>query len=172
MWEVFSRSELETIAEFAVRHDLFVFTDEIYEHFVYNGRSHVSLGSLKDVADRTITISGFSKVFSITGWRIGYSASSERWARRIGHMNDLIYVCAPSPLQYGVAMGLSDFTILFMMDFQLNMRISEIASAALSSRLDFVLTCPKGLTTLWRMFRLSLDAIAKKKQWLCWRKPA
>jgi aminotransferase len=105
--KVFSRAELESIAEFATRHDVFVFTDEIYEHFLYDGRPHLSPGSLNGLTDRTITISGFSKTFSITGWRIGYSVSSALWARRIGHMNDLIYVCAPSPLQYGVAMGLS-----------------------------------------------------------------
>jgi aminotransferase len=105
--KVFSRAELETIAEFAARHELFVFTDEIYEYFLYDGRSHVSPGSLDGLAERTITISGFSKTFSITGWRIGYSVSAAQWAKRIGYMNDLIYVCAPSPLQYGVAIGLS-----------------------------------------------------------------
>jgi aminotransferase len=105
--KVFSRSELEAIAEFAARHDLFVFTDEIYEHFLYDHRSHISPGSIEGMKDRTISISGFSKTFSITGWRIGYAVSAARWARQIGYMNDLIYVCAPSPLQYGVAAGLS-----------------------------------------------------------------
>jgi aminotransferase len=105
--KVFSRGELETLAEFALRHDLFIFTDEIYEHFLYDGRSHRSPGALPEIADRTITISGFSKTLSITGWRIGYSVSQTRWARSIGYLNDLIYVCAPSPLQYGVAMALS-----------------------------------------------------------------
>jgi aminotransferase len=105
--KVFSREELKDIAEFAIRHDLFVFTDEIYEHFLYDGRPHISPGSLDGLKDRTITISGFSKTFSITGWRIGYAISTAKWSKRIGHMNDLIYVCAPSPLQYGVAIGLS-----------------------------------------------------------------
>ncbi|HVA99673.1 MAG TPA: pyridoxal phosphate-dependent aminotransferase, partial [Acidimicrobiales bacterium] len=114
--KVFSRAELESIAEFAARHDLFVFTDEIYEYFLYDGRSHLSPGSLEGMAERTITISGFSKTFSITGWRIGYSVSPARWARRIGYMNDLIYVCAPSPLQYGVAMGLSQLDASFYQD--------------------------------------------------------
>lgn len=105
--KVFSRAELELIAEFATRHDLFIFTDEIYEYFLYDGRSHVSPASIDGLKERTITISGFSKTFSITGWRIGYAAGSAAWLRRIGYMNDLIYVCAPSPLQYGVAQGLS-----------------------------------------------------------------
>ena len=104
--KVFSRSELELISEFAARHNLFVFTDEIYEHFLYDGRVHVCPASIPGMAERTITISGFSKTFSITGWRIGYCVSSRDWAQRIGYMNDLIYVCAPAPLQYGVAAGL------------------------------------------------------------------
>lgn len=104
--KVFTRAELETLAEFADRHDLFVLTDEIYEHFVYDGRSHISPASIEGLADRTITISGFSKTLSITGWRIGYSVSARQWAQRIGYMNDLVYVCAPAPLQYGVALGL------------------------------------------------------------------
>jgi aminotransferase len=117
--KVFSRLELEAIAEFAGRHDLFVFTDEIYEHFLYDGRSHISPGSIEGMKERTITISGFSKTFSITGWRIGYAVSAARWARRIGYMNDLIYVCAPSPLQYGVAAGLSQTDRSFYEDLSL-----------------------------------------------------
>jgi aminotransferase len=56
--------------------------------------------------DRTVTISGLSKTFSITGWRIGYAVSDARWAKMIGYMNDLVYVCAPAPLQMGVARGI------------------------------------------------------------------
>jgi aminotransferase len=117
--KVFSRLELAAISEFASRHDLFVFTDEIYEHFLYDGRSHVSPGSIEGMEERTISISGFSKTFSITGWRLGYSVSAARWARRIGYMNDLIYVCAPSPLQYGVASGLTRMDRAFYEDLSL-----------------------------------------------------
>jgi aminotransferase len=117
--KVFSRAELECIAEFAEHYDLFVFTDEIYEHFLYDGRCHLSPASIAGMEDRTITISGFSKTFSITGWRIGYAVAAERWARRIGYMNDLVYVCAPSPLQYGVAMGLSQIEPSFYRDLSL-----------------------------------------------------
>ena len=65
--KVFSRQELESVAAIAHQHDLFVFTDEIYEYFLYDGRTHVSLASLPGMADRTITIGGYSKTFSITG---------------------------------------------------------------------------------------------------------
>ncbi len=66
------------------------------------------MATLPDMAERTITIGGYSKTFSITGWRIGYSVAHARWAQMIGAMNDLLYVCAPAPLQYGVARGIQD----------------------------------------------------------------
>ena len=111
--KVFTRAEIDWIADFAQRHDLFILTDEIYEYFVYDGRRHISPASLPSLADRTITISGFSKTYSITGWRIGYSACRSRWAQMIGYINDLVYVCAPAPLQLGVAAGLRELTPSF-----------------------------------------------------------
>jgi aminotransferase len=105
--KVFSLDEINLIGNFAIKHDLFIFTDEIYEYFIYDDKKHISPASLDFIKDRTITISGFSKTFSITGWRIGYVACHKKWAQMIGYINDLIYVCASSPLQYGVAKGLS-----------------------------------------------------------------
>ena len=104
--KVFDRTELEAVAELAIEHDLFVFTDEIYEYFLYDGESHISLATLPGMAERTITISGFSKTFSVTGWRLGYLTASERWLPAIAYFHDLLYVCAPSPLQHGAAAGL------------------------------------------------------------------
>ncbi|MGA2363188.1 MAG: aminotransferase class I/II-fold pyridoxal phosphate-dependent enzyme [Candidatus Aminicenantales bacterium] len=106
--KVFSAPELESLASFAIRHDLFVFTDEIYEHFLYDGRRHFPPATLPGMRERTITISGLSKTFSITGWRIGYCLCDSRWTQTIGYFNDLIYVCAPAPLQMGVAKGLME----------------------------------------------------------------
>ena len=105
--KVFTRPELEIVAQFAEKFDLFVFTDEIYEHFLYDGHRHIAPATLPGMAERTITISGLSKTFSITGWRIGYCICDEKWAKVIGYFNDLIYVCAPAPLQMGVAEGLN-----------------------------------------------------------------
>ncbi len=105
--KVYSQEELTGLAALALEHDLFLFTDEIYEHFVYGDARHVSVGSFSEVADRTITISGYSKTFSITGWRIGYSVCDARWAQMIGFVNDLVYVCAAAPLQVGVAAGIT-----------------------------------------------------------------
>lgn len=106
--KVFTRKELEQIAEIACRHDLMVITDEIYEYFVFDGREHISVATLPNMADRTITIGGYSKTFSITGWRIGYSVAEAMWAKAIGAMSDVLYVCAPTPLQYGVAAGIRE----------------------------------------------------------------
>ena len=114
--KVFSRRELESIAAIAQQHDLFVFTDEIYEYFLYDGRTHVSLATLPGMANRTITIGGYSKTFSITGWRIGYSVAAARWAQAIGAMNDLLYVCAPTPLQAGAAVGIQELQDSFYRD--------------------------------------------------------
>lgn len=103
---MFTRDELEIVRDFAQTHDLFVFTDEIYEYFVYGAAPHVSPATLPGLAERTIMIGGYSKTFSITGWRIGYCVAAAPWARMIGYMNDLVYVCAPAPLQIGVAEGI------------------------------------------------------------------
>ena len=104
--KVYSERELEAIADFAMRHDLFVITDEIYEYFVYAGARHRSLAALPGMATRTITISGFSKTFSVTGWRLGYLTADPRWIPSISYFHDLTYVCAPAPLQHGAAAGL------------------------------------------------------------------
>jgi len=116
--KVFTIQELEEIGAIARRHDLFIFTDEIYEYFVYDNLAHVSLASLPDMADRTVTISGYSKTFGITGWRIGHAVSAPRWASMIGAMNDLVYVCAPAPLQYGVAVGIQTLGEGFYQELQ------------------------------------------------------
>lgn len=104
--KVFSHAELQTIATFVEKHDLFIVTDEIYDHFLYDGREHVSPAALPGVRERTITIGGLSKTFAVTGWRIGFSAAPAKLARTLGFINDLVYVCAPSPLQLGAARGL------------------------------------------------------------------
>jgi aminotransferase len=104
--KIFSRAELEAVAALAIENDLFVLTDEIYEYFVYDGAQHISLATLPGMAERTISISGLSKTFSITGWRIGYLVADRRWLGAIGYFHDLVYVCAPAPFQHAAAAGL------------------------------------------------------------------
>ncbi len=104
--KVFTKIELEQLASFALEHDLFVFTDEMYEYFIYDGAHHLSIAALPGMTERTITISGFSKTFSVTGWRLGYLAADTRWLPAITYFHDLTYVCAPAPLQHAAAAGL------------------------------------------------------------------
>jgi aminotransferase len=116
--KVMSRAELERLADIAQRHDLLVFTDEIYEYFLYDGHEHISIATLPGMAERTITISGFSKTFSITGWRIGYAACPSRWKTAIGYFHDLTYICAPAPSQHGAAAGLNELPKKFYEDLR------------------------------------------------------
>ncbi|HEY1810672.1 MAG TPA: aminotransferase class I/II-fold pyridoxal phosphate-dependent enzyme [Acidobacteriaceae bacterium] len=104
--KVFTAAQLEAVAALAQEYDLFVLTDEIYEYFVFDGTRHISLATLPGMAERTITISGLSKTFSITGWRVGFLAADKRWMGAIAYFHDLTYVCSPSPFQHGAAAGL------------------------------------------------------------------
>ena len=104
--KVFSRAELELIAGLCNRFDALAITDEIYEHIIYDGSRHVSIGSLAGMQDRTITISGLSKTYSITGWRLAYAIACERLTSAIRKMHDFLTVGAPHPLQEAGAFAL------------------------------------------------------------------
>jgi aminotransferase len=111
--KVFTAAELQSIADLAIEHDLFVITDEIYEYFLFDGNRHISIATLPGMADRTITVSGLSKTFSITGWRVGYLTASAKWIPSIGYFHDLTYICSPAPLQCGSVAGLTQLSESF-----------------------------------------------------------
>ena len=102
---VLSRGELEAIAELCRRHDAYAVTDEIYEHIYYEGK-HIPIATLDGMAERTITISGASKTFSVTGWRIGTIVAPPDATDAIRKVHDFLTVGAPAPLQEAVAVGL------------------------------------------------------------------
>jgi aminotransferase len=104
--KIFSRKELGAVAEACRRHDLFLFTDEIYEYFVFDDAEHVCAATLEGMRERTVVMGGFSKTFSITGWRLGYAVADVRWMPSMTYFHDLTYVCAPSAFQHGAAAGL------------------------------------------------------------------
>jgi aminotransferase len=97
--KVFSQSELNGLARLADQYDFYVITDEIYEHIVYDGLSHTLLASLPGMKERTITISGLSKSYSVTGWRIGYILAPPDLTKGIRKVHDFLTVGAPAPLQ-------------------------------------------------------------------------
>jgi aminotransferase len=103
--KVYTRSELELIAELCQQHDAIAITDEIYEHLVYEGE-HVSIATLPGMAERTITISGASKTYAVTGWRIGWLIAPAVLTGGIRKVHDFLTVGAPHPLQIAVASAL------------------------------------------------------------------
>ena len=103
--KVYTESELTAIIELANRYNAWIVTDEIYEYITY-GQPHISLARLGQARSRTLTINGASKTFAVTGWRIGYTVGPAEIMERIAVVNDLLYICAPAPLQYGVQAGL------------------------------------------------------------------
>ncbi|MFB6231726.1 MAG: pyridoxal phosphate-dependent aminotransferase [Salinibacter sp.] len=106
--KVWSRGELNALLDLMKRHDLVALTDEIYEYMLYDDHDHVSLASLPGAYERTITLSGFSKAYNVTGWRLGYGVAPPPIAEKMGLMNDLLYICAPRPLQHAALAAFED----------------------------------------------------------------
>jgi aspartate/methionine/tyrosine aminotransferase len=104
--KVFSKKELSFIAELCMEYDVIAITDEIYEHILYEGKHHISLGSLEGMQDRTITIGSFSKTYSVTGWRVGYALAHQSITDRIRKIHDFLTVGAPAPLQHACVAAL------------------------------------------------------------------
>jgi aspartate/methionine/tyrosine aminotransferase len=96
---VFGESDLRSIADLVVERDLLVFTDEIYEHILYDGRSHCSIALLDGMGERTVTISALSKSYSVTGWRVGWAVATRTLIDPIRKVHDFLTVAAPAPLQ-------------------------------------------------------------------------
>ena len=104
--KVFSRAELEGIAALCRKWDVIAVTDEIYEHILYEGAAHVPLATLEGMRERTVTLSGASKTYSVTGWRVGWCLAPGRLSGAIRKVHDFLTVGAPAPLQEAVAMAL------------------------------------------------------------------
>jgi aminotransferase len=108
--KVFEREELATIAALCQKWDALAISDEIYEHVVFDGTPHVPIASLPGMAERTITVSGMSKTYSVTGWRVGWAIAPPVLSNGIRKMHDFLTVAAPSPMQEAgiVALNLPD----------------------------------------------------------------
>ena len=105
--KVFTRRELELIRDLCVQFDVLAITDEIYEHILYDGAQHISMASLEGMRDRTVTINGMSKTYSVTGWRVGWAVAPEKITNAIRKVHDFLTVGAPAPLQEAGAAALS-----------------------------------------------------------------
>jgi aminotransferase len=140
---VLTRAELEGIAELCRRHDAYAFTDEIYEHICYEG-THVPLATLDGMRERTVTISGASKTYSVTGWRIGTIVAPAPVTDAIRKVHDFLTVGAPAPLQEAVAAGIEslgrDYYDQLARDYR---RRRDLLCAGLRAA-GFSLTPPEG----------------------------
>src|SRR5437867_8612178 len=105
--KVFSREELRFIADLCMKWNALALTDEIYEHILYDGHTHCAIATLDGMRDRTVTINGMSKTYSVTGWRVGYAIASPRLTEAIRKVHDFLTVGAAAPLQEAGAHALS-----------------------------------------------------------------
>jgi len=105
--KVFSRKELELIRDLCVEYNVLAITDEIYEHILYDGSEHISIARLDGMRERTITINGLSKSYSVTGWRVGWAVAPPAITNAIRKVHDFLTVGAPAPLQEAGAVALS-----------------------------------------------------------------
>ena len=105
--KVFSRAELELIRDLCLEFDVLAITDEIYEHIIYDRTEHISMASLDGMRERTVTINGMSKTYSVTGWRVGWAVAPEKVTNAIRKVHDFLTVGAPAPLQEAGAAALS-----------------------------------------------------------------
>jgi aminotransferase len=140
---VLTRAELDGVAELCRRHDAWAFTDEIYEHIYYEGR-HLPIATLDGMRERTVTISGASKTFSVTGWRIGTIVAPPAATDAIRKVHDFLTVGAPAPLQEAIAVGIEtlgrDYYAQLAADYR---RRRDVLCDGLRSA-GFSLTPPEG----------------------------
>jgi aminotransferase len=104
--KVFSREELQFIADLCLKWGVIAVTDEIYEHILYDGAKHISMASLPGMRDQTITVNSISKTYSLTGWRVGWAIAPEHLTTSIRKVHDFLTVGAPHPLQEAAATAL------------------------------------------------------------------
>ena len=105
--KVFDRAEMELIARLCRRHDVIAITDEIYEHIIYEGRRHIAIASLEGMRERSVTVNGLSKTYSVTGWRVGWAIACPEFTNSIRKVHDFLTVGAAAPLQEAGVTALS-----------------------------------------------------------------
>ncbi len=135
--KVYTRDELQIIAGFAIKYDVFVITDEVYEHIVYKPYHHIYIASLPGMFERTLSCSSLSKTYSITGWRLGYVIAPAHIIDGVRKVHDFLTVGAASPLQ-------------------------EAAVTALEFRDDYYIGLQKSYTEKKEFFLKGLDQLGLK----------
>jgi len=162
---VFTRAEITTIAELCVKHDVWVITDEIYEHIRYAGDHH-PIAQWPGMRERTIVISGLSKSFSCTGWRLGYAIAPAEQTNAIRKVHDFLTVGAPAPLQAAGAVGMQ-FDADYFNHMALDYRARRHILVEALSEAGFTFTVPEGAYYILADFSaLSDDDDVSFARWL------
>jgi aspartate/methionine/tyrosine aminotransferase len=141
--KVFSTDELEMIATLCRKWDVIAISDEIYEHIIYDGHRHVPIATLEGMADRTITLNGLSKTFSVTGWRVGWTISPPSLTGAIRKVHDFLTVGAPAPLQEAGAVALG-FAEDYYTQLAAHYQVRRDALVAILDRHHFTTYKPSG----------------------------
>ncbi len=161
---VLSRPELEAIRDLCVRYDALAITDEIYEHIRFEG-AHIPIASLPGMRQRTVTISGASKTYSVTGWRIGWILAPAELTDAIRKVHDFLTVGAPAPLQEAVAVALDELEQEFYTDLARDYRVRRDLLHGALVESGFICTPPEGAYYILADFtavagRLNLERVS------------
>ncbi|MES2178458.1 MAG: aminotransferase class I/II-fold pyridoxal phosphate-dependent enzyme [Gemmatimonadota bacterium] len=152
---VFSRAEMQTIADLCIKHDVWVITDGPYEHVVYSGHHH-EMATFPGMRERTITVSSASKTWSCTGWRIGWIIAPEKQTAAIRKVHDFLTVGAPAPLQAAVAVGMA-FDADYFNHLMLDYRARRELLVPVLQELGFTFQIPEGAYYLLADFSALTD---------------
>ena len=142
--KVWTRAELEQLAEVLDGTDVLVLTDEVYEYMCFDGRAHLSPAAVPGLAERTLTMNSFSKTFSVTGWRVGFLAGPPAIVEKCGIVFDQIEVCAARPTQRGVQRALEQLPETYYTDLQAGYQKKRDAFCAALRAAGFEFSLPQG----------------------------
>ena len=155
--KVYSISELKLIAEIALKHNLFIITDEIYEHLTFGRNKHVSIGSFPEVSARTISVFGVSKSYSMTGWRIGYVVSNSKLTSQIIKIHDSLVTCATAVSQYAALAAITgpqDIVEKYRQEYQSRL---EFVTSQLSKTDKLIFIKPQGAYYIFPRFKKTVN---------------
>ncbi len=162
---VFTRAEMNTIAELCLKHDVWAITDSPYEHMVYAGHHH-EIATWPGMRERTVTISSLSKTFSCTGWRLGYAIAPEAQTNAIRKVHDFLTVGAPAPLQAAGAVGFA-FDADYFNHFTSDYKARRDFLAGVLREVGFEFSLPEGAYYIFADFsKLSDDDDVTFAKWM------
>ena len=154
---------IQAVADLATKYDLIVISDEIYERLIYDGEKHISIASLPNMVERTFTLNGFSKAYSMTGWRIGYIAGPKDWIAKVNKLHQQNTTCAPSFVQKAAIVALTDEHDEVYNMVEEYKRRRDYAVAAINNIEGLSCQCPKGTFYIF----INVKSLGKSSAEIC-----